>query len=53
MCMSFGGSFMVLADFTGRIMNAPFETPVVSIVSVIGLPFFLILVRKGGKAFVA
>lgn len=47
-----GGTFMVLADFTSRMINAPFETPVVAVVSLIGLPFFLLLVRKGGKGFV-
>ncbi|MCU9615016.1 iron ABC transporter permease [Caldibacillus lycopersici] len=46
-----GGTFMVLADLCGRIINAPFETPVVALVSLIGLPFFLIMVRKGGRHF--
>lgn len=32
-------------------MNAPFETPVAAIVAIMGLPFFLVIVRKGGKAF--
>ncbi|SIT71694.1 FecCD family ABC transporter permease [Edaphobacillus lindanitolerans] len=43
-----GGIFMVLADMAGRLVNAPFETPVVAITALIGLPFFLIIVRKGG-----
>ena len=47
-----GGWFMVTADFAGRMINAPFETPVVAIVSILGLPFFLLLVRKGGRQFV-
>lgn len=46
-----GASFMLLADTLGRIINAPFETPVVAIVALIGLPFFLIYVRKEGSAF--
>jgi iron complex transport system permease protein len=46
-----GGVFMILADLVGRTMNAPFETPVVAVVSIIGLPFFLFLVRKGGRQF--
>lgn len=46
-----GGTFMVLADFISRMINAPFETPVVAIVSLVGLPFFLFLVRKGGSPF--
>ena len=47
-----GAAFMLFADTVGRTLNAPFETPVVAIISVIGLPFFLLIVRKGGKAFV-
>ncbi|BFT76099.1 FecCD family ABC transporter permease [Paenibacillus sp. P36] len=46
-----GGTFMLLADTLGRTMNAPYETPVVAIVAMLGLPFFLFIVRKGGKAF--
>lgn len=46
-----GAIFMMLADTLGRTINAPYETPVVAIVALVGLPFFLIIVRKGGKAF--
>ncbi|WP_430735821.1 FecCD family ABC transporter permease [Gracilibacillus dipsosauri] len=46
-----GATFMVLADLAGRTINAPFETPVAAIVAIMGLPFFLIIVRRGGKAF--
>lgn len=46
-----GASFMLLADTMARTINAPYETPVMAIVAVLGLPFFLIIVRKGGKAF--
>ncbi|MGO4886335.1 FecCD family ABC transporter permease [Anaerobacillus sp. MEB173] len=46
-----GATFMLLADTVGRTINAPYETPVVAIVAVMGLPFFLFIVRKGGKAF--
>ncbi|WP_394121157.1 FecCD family ABC transporter permease [Planococcus donghaensis] len=46
-----GAIFMLLADLIGRTINAPFETPVAAIIAIIGLPFFLIIVRKGGKAF--
>ncbi|WP_432813969.1 FecCD family ABC transporter permease [Sporosarcina aquimarina] len=46
-----GGAFMLLADTLGRTMNAPYETPVASLVAVMGLPFFLIILRKGGRAF--
>lgn len=44
-----GASFMLLADTLGRTMNAPYETPVYAIVSMLGLPFFLFIVHKGGK----
>ncbi|PEZ81951.1 iron ABC transporter permease [Bacillus sp. AFS017274] len=46
-----GATFMLLADTIGRTINSPYETPVVAIVAMIGLPFFLLIVRKGGKAF--
>ncbi|RXZ78831.1 iron ABC transporter permease [Paenibacillaceae bacterium] len=45
-----GGGFMLLADTLGRTINAPYETPVTAIVAMLGLPFFLLVVRKGGKA---
>ncbi|MRX73463.1 iron chelate uptake ABC transporter family permease subunit [Bacillus lacus] len=46
-----GAMFMVFADTLGRNLNAPFETSVTAIVAIMGLPFFLFIVRKGGKAF--
>ncbi|WP_040286544.1 FecCD family ABC transporter permease [Sporosarcina koreensis] len=46
-----GGMFMVLADTLGRTLNAPYEISTAALVSVIGLPFFLIIVKKGGRAF--
>lgn len=46
-----GGAFMLLADTLGRTMNAPYETPVAALVAVMGLPFFLLIVRKGGRSF--
>ncbi|OMF60398.1 iron ABC transporter [Paenibacillus sp. FSL R5-0490] len=46
-----GASFMLLADTLGRTINAPYETPVAAIIAVMGLPFFLFIVHKGGKAF--
>lgn len=46
-----GAIFMLLADLLGRIVTAPYETPVAAIVSIIGLPFFLLIVRKGGQAY--
>ncbi|NGY90414.1 iron ABC transporter permease [Bacillus megaterium] len=46
-----GAAFMLLADTLARTVSAPYETPIAAIVSMIGLPFFLVIVRKGGKAF--
>ncbi|MFP3509729.1 iron ABC transporter permease [Peribacillus sp. SIMBA_075] len=46
-----GATFMLLADTIGRTLNSPYETPVVAVVAMIGLPFFLLIVRKGGKSF--
>jgi iron complex transport system permease protein len=46
-----GATFMLFADTLGRTINSPFETPVVAIVAILGLPFFLIIVRKGGNLF--
>ncbi|WP_404357214.1 iron ABC transporter permease [Cytobacillus firmus] len=46
-----GASFMLLADTLGRTINAPYETPVAAIIAVMGLPFFLFIVHKGGKVF--
>ncbi|TKC14881.1 FecCD family ABC transporter permease [Robertmurraya kyonggiensis] len=51
MSVIMGGSFMLLADTLGRTISAPYETPVAAIVSILGLPFFLFIVRKGGRAF--
>lgn len=45
-----GAIFMLLADTLGRTIHAPYETPVVAIVAMAGLPFFLFVVHKGGKA---
>lgn len=50
-CIFAGGAFMLFADTVGRTIQAPLETPIASIVAVIGLPFFLFIVRKGGRAF--
>ncbi|RHW42311.1 iron ABC transporter permease [Neobacillus notoginsengisoli] len=44
-----GAAFMVLADTIARTVNAPYETPVFAIVSMLGLPFFLFIIHKGGK----
>ncbi|PEM40611.1 FecCD family ABC transporter permease [Bacillus pseudomycoides] len=46
-----GASFMLLADTLGRTINAPYETPIAAIIAIVGLPFFLFIVRKGGRSF--
>ncbi|MBH5318289.1 iron ABC transporter permease [Paenibacillus sp. GSMTC-2017] len=45
-----GAAFMLIADTMGRLINVPYETPVVAVVSMLGLPFFLFVVHKGGKS---
>lgn len=44
-----GAAFMLIADTLGRTLNAPYETPVVAIVAIVGLPFFLFVAGKGVK----
>lgn len=46
---AFGALLLVLSDITSRLVNAPFETPVGAITSIIGVPFFLYLARKSGR----
>ncbi|MFB4169732.1 FecCD family ABC transporter permease [Virgibacillus sp. JSM 102003] len=48
----FGALLLVLSDIVSRLINAPYETPVGAITSLIGVPFFLYLARGssgGGK----
>ncbi|CAM4409922.1 iron ABC transporter permease [Paenibacillus alkaliterrae] len=45
-----GATFMMMADMLGRTLYAPYETPVVAIIAILGLPFFLFVVRKGVKS---
>ncbi len=44
-----GAIIVVIADMVARIVNAPYEIPVGAILSVIGIPFFLMLARKEGR----
>lgn len=41
-----GGSFLVWADLISRTINPPYETPLTAVVSLVGLPSFLWLVRR-------
>ncbi|MFJ7973175.1 FecCD family ABC transporter permease [Psychrobacillus sp. NPDC096389] len=44
-----GGLLLIVADMIGRMINAPFETPVGAVTAIIGVPFFLYLARKEGR----
>jgi iron complex transport system permease protein len=44
-----GGIFMLFADTLGRTISAPYETPVAAIIAMMGIPFFLLIVKKGGR----
>ena len=45
-----GGVVLVLADVAARTVNAPFDTPVGALVSIIGVPvFFALTYRKGAR----
>ncbi len=46
-----GSSVLMLADTLGRTITAPYEIPVGIVMSVLGGPFFLYLLRKGGKSY--
>lgn len=46
-----GAIFILLSDTIARVINAPYETPLIAIVSVVGLPFFLFVIKQktGGQ----
>ncbi|EIQ81240.1 putative ferrichrome ABC transporter (permease) [Streptococcus canis] len=44
-----GASFMLWVDFACRNLNPPYETPLSALVSLVGFPCFLWLLRKGGS----
>ncbi|MBW7458373.1 FecCD family ABC transporter permease [Paenibacillus sepulcri] len=43
-----GAIFLALSDIGSRFLNYPFETPIGVVTSLIGVPFFLYLIRKRG-----
>jgi len=51
LCAAGGGAYVTLCDTAARVMFAPYELPVGIVLSVLGGPFFLMLLlkRKGGK----
>ena len=49
-----GAFFLTLCDLISRYVNFPFETPIGVVTAVIGVPFFLYLIRKkGGEKYAA
>lgn len=46
----FGALLVVTADLASRMINPPYETPIGALISLIGVPFFLYLARKGRGA---
>ncbi|PGT76569.1 iron ABC transporter permease [Bacillus sp. AFS040349] len=46
----FGGVFLTLCDSLSLYMNYPFETPVGVVTAIIGVPFFLYLIKTKGGA---
>ena len=47
-----GGVFLGLCDVISRFINYPFETPIGVVTALIGVPFFLYLIRtKGGRGY--
>ena len=44
-----GGVFLALCDILSRFVNYPFETPIGVVTSLIGIPFFLYLIRTRGE----
>lgn len=49
--MLYGGIFLVAADLLGRMINRPYETPLGIIFALVGVPYFLYLVRKQRREF--
>ena len=46
----FGATFLILADLLGRSIIAPAEIPIGVITAFLGAPFFLIVLRRSGRA---
>jgi iron complex transport system permease protein len=46
----FGAAFLILADLLGRSLIAPAEIPIGVITAFLGAPFFLIVLRRSGRA---
>lgn len=49
-----GAFFLLLCDLISRYINFPYETPIGVVTALIGVPFFLYLIRKrGGEKYAA
>ena len=46
----FGAAFLILTDLAGRTIVAPAEIPIGVITAFLGAPFFLIVLRRGGRS---
>ena len=44
-----GASLLLLADTLARTIGKPYEVPTAAIISVLGVPFFLFIARRGGQ----
>ena len=45
-----GGVFILIADIAARLINAPEETPIGALTALVGVPFFIYLIKtKGGN----
>ena len=49
MCALWGGIFVALCDTVARCAFAPFEIPVGIIMAILGAPFFILILVKGGR----
>ena len=45
----FGGWFLLIADLAARLINAPQETPLGALTALIGVPFFIYLIKTRGR----
>ena len=48
-----GSTLLVGADALSRTINAPYETPIGVLTAVIGVPFFLYMVRQDGRRLIS
>jgi iron complex transport system permease protein len=48
-CVLLGGFILLLADTAGRLIAAPYEISAAVVMSVLGGPFFIILLRRGDQ----